>query len=96
MTPEGKVQAYAMRKFKAIGGLVRKLKYEGRTGAPDLLIILPSNVVVFIEVKATEDILPMPHQVDEHARIARRGANIHVVGSPRQVDILIAKYAVLV
>ena len=44
MTPEGKIQKYAKERFEAIGGLVRKLSYEGRSGAPDLLVILPGGM----------------------------------------------------
>ena len=54
MTPEGRVQAYAMAEFKKLSGLVRKIRYEGRNGCPDLLVILPGGLVVFVEVKTDE------------------------------------------
>lgn len=89
MTPEGKVQAYAMVEFKRLGGLVRKIRYEGRNGCPDLLVLLPGGVVLFIEVKKDERIGPDPHQAREHKRMRQRGTNVHTVGSIEQVDELI-------
>jgi hypothetical protein len=92
MTPEGKVQAYARDEFEKLGALVRKLKYEGRNGCPDLLVLLPCGIVWFVEVKKDEVTGPDPHQAREHERMRNRGANVFVVGSKSQVDSLIANY----
>ncbi|QEG06984.1 endonuclease [Escherichia phage Snoke] len=92
MTPEGKIQKYAKEQFEALGGLVRKIVYEGRNGAPDLLVILPGSVIWFVEVKKDENTKPDPHQLREHERMRKRGANVFVVGSFKQVDDLIANY----
>lgn len=92
MTPEGKVQAYAKAEFEKLGALVRKIRYEGRNGCPDLLVLLPWGVVWFVEVKKDEATAPDPHQAREHARMRKRGANVFVVGSKSQVDSLIANY----
>ncbi|MGL5736939.1 MAG: VRR-NUC domain-containing protein [Beijerinckiaceae bacterium] len=89
MTPEGKVQKYAMAEFKKIGGLVRKIRYEGRNGCPDLLVILPGGLVVFVEVKKDERTGPDPHQAREHERMRKRGAIVRTIGSNEQVDRLI-------
>ncbi|HCY2339604.1 TPA: VRR-NUC domain-containing protein [Escherichia coli] len=91
-TPEGKIQKYAKDRFEAIGGLVRKIVYEGRNGAPDLLVILPDGIIWFVEVKKDENTKPDPHQLREHERMRRRGANVFVVGSFKQIDDLIANY----
>jgi hypothetical protein len=92
MTKEGRVQKYTKERFEALGGLVRKLSYEGRSGAPDLLVILPGGIIWFVEVKKDENTKPDPHQLREHARMRKRGANVFVVGSIKQVDTLIADY----
>lgn len=92
MTPEGKIQKYAKERFEAVGGLVRKLSYENRVGAPDLLVILPGGVIWFVEVKKDENTKPDPHQLREHERMRKRGANVFVVGSIKQVDTLIVDY----
>ena len=91
-TKEGVVQKYAKERFEAMGGLVRKLSYENRVGAPDLLVILPGGIVWFVEVKKDENTKPDPHQIREHERMRKRGANVFVVGSIKQVDTLIASY----
>lgn len=92
MTPEGKVQAYAKAEFEKLGALVRKIRYEGRNGCPDLLVLLPEGVVWFVEVKKDEVTGPDPHQAREHERMQKRGASVFVVGSKSQVDSLIANY----
>ena len=92
MTKEGRVQKYAKDRFEALGGLVRKIVYEGRNGAPDLLVVLPGGVVWFVEVKKDENTEPEAHQLREHKRLRKRDANVFVVGSFKQVDDLIANY----
>lgn len=92
MTPEGKIQKYAKERFEAIDGLVRKIVYEGRNGAPDLLVVLPGGVVWFIEVKKDENTEPEAHQLREHKRLRKRDANVFVVGTKEEVDDLIASY----
>lgn len=92
MTPEGKVQAYAKAELEKIGALVRKIRYEGRNGCPDLLVLLPGGVVWFVEVKKDDSTGPDPHQAREHERMQKRGANVFIVGNRSQVDNLIANY----
>lgn len=91
MTPEGRIQAYAMAEFKKLGGLVRKIRYEGRNGCPDLLVILPGGLVVFVEVKKDERTGPDPHQAREHERMRQRGAIVRTIGSKEQVNELVAE-----
>ncbi len=92
MTPEGKVQKYAMAEFKKIGGLVRKIRYEGRNGCPDLMVILPGGLVLFIEMKKAANLGPDPHQAREHERMRKRGAIVRTIGSNEQVDKLVAEF----
>lgn len=91
MTPEGRVQVYAMAELKKLGGLVRKIRYEGRNGCPDLLVILPGGLVVFVEVKKDERTGPDPHQEREHERMRQRGARVYTAGSKEQVNELVAE-----
>lgn len=91
MTPEGRIQAYAMAEFKKLGGLVRKIRYEGRNGCPDLLVILPGGLVAFVEVKKDERTGPDPHQAREHERMRQRGAIVRTIGSKEQVNELVAE-----
>ncbi len=88
-TPEGVIQAYGMAELKKRGCLVRKISYEGRNGCPDLLVVAPTGVIVLVELKKSEGKRADPHQEREHARIAKRGAPIKLIGSKRQIDLLI-------
>lgn len=90
-TPEGEVKDYAYSELAKVGCLVRKISYEGRNGCPDLLVIAPTGLIVLIELKKSESKKADPHQEREHARIAKRGAPIKLIGSKRQIDNLIAE-----
>lgn len=98
-TPEGEVQEYGRKQLTAKGCLVRKISYEGRRGCPDQLVLVPqrdgpffsyySEQVIFIEYKKSEDIEPEEHQLKEHKRMRKRGADVRVIGSKAEVDELI-------
>lgn len=90
-TPEGDVKDYAYSALAKVGCLVRKISYEGRNGCPDLLVIAPTGLIILIELKKSEAKKADPHQEREHARIAKRGAPIKLIGSKRQIDNLIAE-----
>ncbi len=103
-TPEGEVQAYGAEQLKKHGCLVRKISYEGRRGCPDQLVLIPVRKVgktkegwailrepdvMFIEYKRDEKTEPDAHQILEHERMRKRGADVRVIGSKAQVDALI-------
>lgn len=89
MTPEGKVQSHLMKEVKEAGGFCRKMAWEGRTGAPDLIIIINGRVV-FVEVKRPGG-KPKPHQVREHERMEKRGADVRVIDNIHDADLLVAE-----
>lgn len=100
MTPEGKIQYYAMAKLKAKGCLVRKISYEGRRGCPDLIVLVPGTPTLwgswsadsrtlFLEIKKDEQTKPDPHQQREHERMRAVGADVRTIGSKAQVDELV-------
>jgi hypothetical protein len=45
MTPEGKIEAHLKKRVKALGGEVRKMRWIGRVGAPDRVVLLPDASV---------------------------------------------------
>lgn len=49
---------------------------------------LPSRVI-FIEYKKADDIEPEEHQLKEHERMRRRGADVRIICSKAEVDALI-------
>lgn len=65
MTPEGRLVAHIKKAVNASGGAVRKCSWEGRIGAPDLLIML-GGAHWFVECKAPGE-RPRVSQVREFA-----------------------------
>lgn len=96
---ESDVEDYLVERVKAMGGEVRKVKWIGRHGAPDRLVMLPGNTVVehcngyllyasrtiWVELKAPGE-KPKPHQAREHERMRRMGQRVEVVDSYERVD----------
>ena len=78
-TPEGKIQKYAKERFEAIGGLVRKLSYENRRAAMDLLVILPYGIIWFVEVKKDEILLEniMEMKLDNSKYVVEKKSILH-------------------
>lgn len=96
MTPEGKIQAYAVRQAKKAGFLARRLQYIGRNGATDLLLVCGYDVTGFCEVKKDEHTDPDPLQLAEHRHLREHGANVFVVGTRAEVDRMIKRLRFLV
>lgn len=95
-TPEGKVQAYLVERVKALGGITRKVKWEGRVGAPDILVMLPEVVTrgpagtipsqrFLVEVKAP-GAKPRSSQLREHKELRGYGWRVEVADSFERVD----------
>ena len=83
---ESKVEEYLVEKVKAIGGEVRKLKWIGRNGAPDRLVMYKG--AHFVEVKRPRKDLES-HQEREHKRMAAHDLSVWTLTTPFQVDIFI-------
>ena len=94
---ESKIESYLVRRVKAIGGEVRKVKWLGRRGAPDRLVMLPQggtaiwnnwNCSVWVELKAT-GVAAEPHQLREHTRMRDLGQHVVIIDSIEGVDTLL-------
>lgn len=81
---ERDIEAYLVKRVKALGGEVRKVQWIGRRGAPDRLVMLP-RVSVWVELKAT-GVAAEPHQLREHARMRKMGQCVAVIDSVRGVE----------
>lgn len=94
---ESKIEAYLTRQVRAAGGEVRKVKWIGRRGAPDRLVMLLSGVFVdglwstsaWVELKRPGG-RAEPHQVREHARMLKMGQAVVVIDSFEGVDKLLS------
>lgn len=100
---ESDIEKYLVKRVKELGGEVRKVKWVGREGAPDRLVMLPPVVWVedidptsfWIEVKRPGGTAKFPSnaherkQAREHERMRRMGQRVEVVDSFAGVDALL-------
>lgn len=84
---ERDIEAYLVKRVKELGGEVRKVRWIGRNGAPDRLVMLP-GITTWIELKATGK-KPEPHQTREHKRMFTMGQRVAVIDSLEGVDKLL-------
>lgn len=92
---ESSIEAYLVRRVKALGGEVRKVSWIGRRGAPDRLVMLPparsyliAGEIIWVELKAPGK-KPEPHQLREHERMRAMGQRVEVIDSMEGVDQLL-------
>lgn len=90
---ERDIEDYLVKRVKAIGGELRKVKWIGRRGAPDRVLMLPPSYgcrrTIWVELKAPGK-APEPHQFREHKRMRRQGQRVEVVDSFKRVDEVLA------
>ncbi|MBR8070404.1 VRR-NUC domain-containing protein [Burkholderia cenocepacia] len=92
---ESDIENYLVARVKALGGEVRKVKWIGRRGAPDRIVMLPARggcrapLTVWVELKAP-GVPPEAHQVREHERMRAAGQYVEVVDSFSRVDEVLA------
>ena len=102
MAQEAKIEKYLCDRVKMLGGEVRKVKWIGRRGAPDRLVMLPQTWIryrdypippqtIWVEVKAPGEV-PEPHQAREHARMRAMGQRVEVIDSMGGVDALLGDF----
>lgn len=86
---ESKIEKALVKRATAAGGLVRKLAWVGRRGAPDRLVKLPDRPPMFVELKAPGGRLSKLQQ-NEHRRMAAAGLDVRVVWNLASVDEVFA------
>lgn len=92
---ESQIESYLVERTKAAGGECRKLKWVGRNGAPDRIVML-NGKVIFIELKAEGLAAFFPHtpherqQHREHERMRKMGQRVEIVDSCERVDEVLA------
>lgn len=87
---ESKIEGYLVRKVRAAGGEIRKVRWIGRQGAPDRLVMWPSDMdnpprLDWIELKAPHGTL-RPAQIREHARMKDCGQKVRVLNTIDKID----------
>lgn len=97
---ESVIEKHLVKRVKELGGEVRKVKWIGRNGAPDRLVMLPpfmfrgkplpiKPTTIWVELKATGEV-PEPHQLREHKRMRAMGQRVEVIDSIEGVEALLA------
>lgn len=93
---ESQIEAYLVKRVKALGGEVRKVQWIGRRGAPDRLVMLPDGwtgrqwvpQTTWVELKAP-GVKPEAYQLREHARMRAMGQRVEVIDSIEGVERLL-------
>ena len=78
MSPERKLEAQLVKLARREGWLCRKLRWIGRNGAPDRLVISPTGQVRFLELKSPGK-KSSAVQLIEHRELVRFHQLVHVV-----------------
>lgn len=84
---EKQIEKYLVTLCEALGAEVRKLKFIGRKGAPDRIIMFKGETF-FIELKAHGKKL-QPHQAREIAKLKAVGQWVYVLDSVWEVNAFI-------
>ena len=90
MTPEGKIAQDIRRWIKSIGGQVRKCSWEGRRGAPDLLIMINGHHH-WLEVKSAKGELTLLQRA-EIGLMKQHGCSVDVVRSLDDAKAALSDY----
>lgn len=96
---ERDIEDYLVKRVNAMGGEVRKVKWIGRRGAPDRLVMLEPIVdptadagvqerTCWVELKAPGE-KAKPHQAREHERMRAMGQRVVVIDSLAGVEELL-------
>ena len=83
---ESEIEKYLVHCTRRAGGEVRKVKWIGRRGAPDRVVMLP-GLMLWVELKAPGE-KAQPHQQREHERMRRMGQRVEVIDSFEGVEAL--------
>ena len=85
------IEDYLVKKVRALGGEVRKLRWIGRNGAPDRVVMLP-GLLLWIELKQPGE-KPSPAQAREFERMRNMGQVVTVIDSLELVDEFFSEVA---
>ena len=92
---ERDIESYLVKRVKAMGGEVRKVKWIGRRAAPDRLVMLPHipnqrGAWFFYAELKTPGEKPTAAQLREHQRMQSFGMVVFVIDSLELVDAVLA------
>lgn len=82
---ERDIERALVKRVKAKGGEIRKLMWIGRRAAPDRLVKMPGQQVVFVELKAPGGKLSKLQEL-EHRRLRAIGLRVEVVWKIEDIE----------
>jgi hypothetical protein len=94
---ESDIERHLVKRVQQLGGEVRKVKWIGRSGAPDRLVMLPlpegvawvfPSHTIWVELKAPRK-KPTVVQLREHERMRAMGQRVVVIDSIEGVEELL-------
>ena len=85
MESEKVIEAYLVRKVKAMGGLCLKFSSQTDIGYPDRIVLLPGGKTVWVELKSKGG---KPRRIQElrMESLTALGFEVHVADSSGKVD----------
>lgn len=85
---ERDIERALVKRVRQLKGEVRKVKWIGRRGAPDRLVMLPRRSF-WAELKAPGARVP-GYQLREHVRMRQKGMDVYVIDSIEAIQGLLA------
>ena len=85
---ESTIEDHLVRRANEIGGEVRKVKWIGRRGAPDRVVMLPGGRLYWVELKRPDQ-KAEPHQAREHERMRSMGQRVLIIDSFEAIEALL-------
>jgi hypothetical protein len=85
---ERDIEGHLVRRVEAIGGEIRKVKWIGRRGAPDRLVMYKG--ATFVELKRPCEEIEV-YQAREHLRMRRHGLAVRMINTFEGIDAFIGE-----
>lgn len=82
---EKDIEKHLRARVKQLGGIYRKVVYQGRKGAPDDWCFFPGGKLVIVECKGHDGRVDK-HQAIEHEELAAKGFKVWVVYTRIEIE----------
>lgn len=86
MMRESKVEQHLVARVKTLGGEVRKVKWLGRRGAPDRLVLFPKSGGHWLVELKRPGLDAEDYQAREHRRLRAAGFTVLVLDTVEKID----------
>lgn len=87
---EKTIEQKFVKAVKAMGGIAPKFISPGFDGMPDRLVLLPTGIIAFVEVKRYGE-KPRPLQEARHELLRRLGFDVYILDDGEQIPGLLTE-----